>query len=413
MKRDSQKILRAWRLVYWNALLLGTGIFLIAIVGEVQLRLTVPFMTGNRPKTFVPNVGLLLKPNEAIRHTNGVDFWTVARTNSLGFLDREPMNPKCTAGSCHVTAIGDSFVEALEVPISDKFQVQMEKIAAYELPHLSITTSAFGRSGTGQINQLPYYDEFARSLRPRLLILVFVRNDFADNSPLFSGFHLGVHPDRIPYVSARREPDGTVTLHPPDPEYRAHRLPRSLLPKAWDMLVAAKRWSADVSFFASWLDNRLDRSLLDGWLLMERRDPYSPFLEKDIPPSFEDLLGFTAFGLQQFKKRADRDGISLVILAAHNMGTRGDPAFDRMNEIAKALKIPVIDQYDYVVRQGDKIEGITFPRDGHWNATGHRRAAEAILEYLEQNQHICDYPLEQAQRIQSDRQPTPARWGVP
>ena len=31
-----------------------------------------------------------------------------------------------------------------------------------------------------------------------------------------------------------------------------------------------------------------------------------------------------------------------------------------------------------------------FKYDGHWNETGHRIAAEAVLEYLKENPGICD-----------------------
>ena len=50
------------------------------------------------------------------------------------------------AASCHITMIGDSYVEALQVPIADKFHVRLEDLAARELRHLDVTTSAFGVS---------------------------------------------------------------------------------------------------------------------------------------------------------------------------------------------------------------------------------------------------------------------------
>ena len=31
-----------------------------------------------------------------------------------------------------------------------------------------------------------------------------------------------------------------------------------------------------------------------------------------------------------------------------------------------------------------------FKYDAHWNETGHRLAANAVLEYLKENQAICD-----------------------
>ena len=74
------------------------------------------------------------------------------------------------------------------------------------------------------------------------------------------------------------------------------------------------------------------------------------FMEESLPPVFKDALDFTAFALDQFKERADRDGGSLAVLSIYRMGTRGDPYFDRLNAMAEARGIPVIDQYDYILR---------------------------------------------------------------
>ena len=191
-----RKIRRVLRVVAYNVLFTLAGLTLIALAGEVYLRgkvylqlkrLTMPFYTSKYPLHFVPKVGLMLKPNAEVLRTNRRDFWTIQRTNSLGFLDREPINSDHAAESCHIAMIGDSFVQAREVPIADKFHVRLEERAARQLPHLDITTSAFGLGGTGQINQLPYYDEFVRHLSPKLVVLVFVRNDFRNNSLILNG----------------------------------------------------------------------------------------------------------------------------------------------------------------------------------------------------------------------------------
>ena len=122
----SPRIRSSLRLVGWNVLLLIVGLASIACVGEIWLRVTTPFMYSPIPEYFHPKVGLILKPNAEIRSTNGLDFWTISRTYSLGFLDREPPTPEPAAASCHITMIGDSFVEAREVPIADKFHVRLE-----------------------------------------------------------------------------------------------------------------------------------------------------------------------------------------------------------------------------------------------------------------------------------------------
>ena len=175
---------RALRVVGVNALLLCLGLATLFGAAEAYLRLREPFDASVAPTRLVPGVGLIRVPGAEVRHTNNLDYWTVSVANSLGFLDREPIAPEEAAASCHVAVIGDSLVEARQVSISDKFHVRMERLAARQLPKLLVTTSAWARGGTGQLNQLPFYDRFVRPSRPKMVLLVFVSNDFEDNSAI-------------------------------------------------------------------------------------------------------------------------------------------------------------------------------------------------------------------------------------
>ena len=403
------------RVLFWvggNVLLFALTWAFIAVVGEVWLRLQWPFPRTNQPLHFVPKVGRMLKPNAEVRSTNHLDYWTVSHTNSDGFLDREPIAAERAAASCHIALIGDSFVVAEEVPIADKSHVRLEALAARVLPDLGITAAAFGIRSTGQLNQLPLYDEFARRRRPKLLVLVVVFNDFFDNSSVLKSLCCGRNPDRMPWVSARRDAEGRMRLLPPYPgDWRSPPGPSGWRPRPHRYLVKRMlRIASRYSYFAIWLDARLmvaniggysyDKAkelryhptmkpLLGGWQPKPGQRVDSIFHQKDLPPFFEAALDFTAFGLDQFKQRADRDGASLVILSTHTMGSRGDPAYERMNALATARGIPVIDQYDYIRRQGAESKDARWRHDFHWNAAGHQWAAEALLEYLKRNPAVC------------------------
>ena len=400
------------RIVAWNVLLLAAGLALIAGVGEAWLRLTFPFASPSVATHFVPDVGLILRPDTEIRHTRYFDYWTVSRTNRLGFLDREPIGPARAAESCHVTMIGDSFVAAKEVSVADKFHVRLEEMAARKLPRLDVTTSAFGRGGTGQFNQLPFYDKFARPLRPRLLVLVFVSNDFADNYPLR---------EHLPYTSARRAEDGSIQVLPPDPAFRDFppfaRRPANSWPRAFIRRVRS------ASYFNQWL--RVRAGLFHRWEPPFRRnqpgtaapgasDAPLPDELRDLfverwragmkyqisrlsalltpgndSPLSREILAFTASGLDEFRKRAERDGVSLLILSTHSLGTRGDVLFDRLSALAEARDVPVVDQYDYIRRRGGLVREAHWERDFHWNEQGHQWAAESLFEYIERNPDVC------------------------
>ena len=306
-------------------------------------------------------------------------------------------------------------VEAREVPIADKFHVRLEELAAEELRHLDIATSAFGIRGTGQVNQLAYYDEFAQALRPALLVLVFVDNDFMNNAPILDGLRREMDPDRLTEVSATRGADGTITLRPPHPPSAESRLATmastsppwhtrvtdrlvGMSPFAKWLKIKTEAWfpadtDPELIAWVALLSRRSPRyaALFDGWRPTTRGDLHEPFLyAQDLPPVHEDGLDFTGFALDQFRERADRDGAALVILTSHYMGARGDLGFDRLTALAEPRGIPVIDYNDYVLRQGaEPRRDARWKHDPHWNVAGHRWAAEALLEYLKANQEIC------------------------
>ena len=425
------KFRRALRLAGWNALLLIAGLALIWLAGEAWLRWTTPF-SRYESQVFVPDVGVMLRPDSEVRWTDGLDFWTASRTNRLGFLDREPPSPERAAQGCHIAMIGDSFVEAREVSIPEKFHVRLEEMAARELPALDVTTSAFGRRDTGQINQLAFYDAYARPLRPKLVVLVFIRNDFVDNYPLWKSLWWGMDPDRLPYVSAARAEDGSLRLRPPVPPDDRRFVFGSPRPQ-WETFVERAHRA---SWFLQWLDElqRTVRSDSDlerdvrtrakraRWMeLLSRRPAYAPlldewlstprddlhlrvakggfprsrllhelFVEGNDSPFYTEAHALTAFALDEFRKRAARDGAALAILASHDVSRfLGGSMLARLNEMAAERGIPVIDQGDFILRQGAELRDAYLKHDYHWNPAGHRWAAEALLEHLKRNQDVC------------------------
>ena len=383
---DSGKPPRRWRsVVGWNALFLSLGAALIFIDWEAWFHLRAPFTETRQPRHFEPGVGLLNEPGAEVRWTRYGEFWVAQRANRWGFLDREPPAPEQAARICHIAFIGDSFVEGEEVPIADKLHVRLEELAARALPRLNISTSAFGHRSTGQVNQLPFYDKYARQLRPKLVVLVFVRNDFMDNHKLGAAIHKGWDPDKAPYVFAEKTTTGALALRPPDPAWR-------LLPIAGEARQRAELLAQDPryqSIFEAYLSEARSRYRWDGRGLILLK-----FLEDPTSPLFVEAIEFTAFALDEFQRRVAADGASLWLLLATSrkapLGDASDPLRVVVEDLAEARGIPVVSQHDYLVRQGRKIDEGTFPVDGHWNPTGHQWAAEALLERLRQRPEVCE-----------------------
>ena len=404
MKFCRSAAVRILRLLGCNMLLLAAGLALVATVGEAWLRLTKPFMTAHYPAlVFTPGVGWLLASHSVYRFTNQLDFWVVQRTNRYGFLDREPPSPDDIAQSCHVAIVGDSFVAGNQVPITDKLHVRLEELAAERIPGLNISSSAFGRDVTGQLAQLPLYDAFVQPLGPELVVLVFVLNDFVNNSPTLTAVAKGIDPDHpADQATARRDANCVLQLVPPNPKPQLLTSPRpasaALRSESWFAMWLNAKWNALVptrmeTFLRTNAEHLSHRpayaSVLDGWLPTTRRALKEQFTQAHLPPVFQDALVFTAFALDQFQERSERDGASLVVLASHTMGGRDNPAFERLAMQAKVRRIPLISQYDHILRQKGQPQDGNFRHDNHWNAKGHYWAAEALLEHLAQNPEAC------------------------
>ena len=396
---DNGKSSRRWRsVVGWNVLFLSLGAALIFIDWEAWFHLRAPFTETRRPTRFVPGVGLLNEPGAEVRWTNHADFWVAQRANRWGFLDREPPTPEQAARTCHIAFIGDSFVEAREVPVADKFHVRLEELAARALPRLNITTSAYGRRATGQINQLPFYAEYARRLRPKLVVLVFAGNDFEDNHRLLAAMAKGWDPDQAPYVVAEKTAAGAVTLRPPAPAWR--RLPISFGPPESPVLRWLRRKTSRIPVPDGGLAfNRRARLRVE---LLAQRPRYQSGIEAYLNgpkqrellqdpalPLFKEAIEFTAFALDEFQRRVAADGASLWLLLASTIGDAAEPLRVVVEDLAEARGIPVVSLHDYIVRQGRKPRDGRFPYDSHWNPTGHQWVAEALLERLRQRPEVC------------------------
>ena len=415
-------IVRVIGVAGWNLFAAAFVCLLIWTALEVHFRLFGPprapvVSLAEQPAwwRFVPGVGLLRPPHSELHYSDGREYWTVQRANSLGFLDREPIDPDRAAESCHVAVIGDSFVEAKEVSLSDKLQVVLEEMAAREAPHLDVTTSAFGIESTGQMSQLAFYDRYARRLDPDLIILVAIKNDVYFDNIWYR--HRPMVSNRLKHGLAIRDENGGVTWFPPALDFSAAAFPlaaerldswraRALYPAA--RASHAMRWLGARTL---WLYHDVPGSAAAGdtrggahvselpagltvweWFVSSddssdddpfRRSRRNLLSRTSRAAPFDESRGMTAVSLQQFQRRADHDGAALVILEGYDAVNHSDWTVHALRETAGALGIPVVRHGEYVTRQGGRLEDVNLERDGHWTSAGHRWAAEAIWEHIE------------------------------
>ena len=352
-----------------------TGVILLGVLAsaEVYLRAANKFPKSQIavPRRFVPGVGFQYEPRAQLRWTNGLDFWSVQRTNSLGFADREPTVPK-PVGTFRILLVGDSFVEALQVPLQQKLQSLLGERLRQAFPRRNFDVVAMGYQGTGQANQLPFVEKYNASLTADLVVLLFVNNDFANNSSLLESVRRGCAPDDQPLLFFKIDANGQCHRNEISSEFREREIPGATEAGRMKILEGL---SADYQ-----------RKLSD-W--DPQKDPIDSvfFKEGKLPPAFEEAIELTKCTFVAWKTLAEKDHFRLVLMATDNL-TKGAwmkneeyGQIDRLKSISRELSLPLLDLYPIFSRKG----GVALARwkhDGHWNPTGHRWAAEALIDFL-------------------------------
>lgn len=400
---------RAWRrpprLGRKLALLASSAILTLAAV-EIALRLRYPFADNTWPNQFDPRCGFTFTPGATVRQTNLFDFCVEQRANSLGFLDREPRPAEPTVP--RLVVLGDSFVEAVQVPIERKFHVQLEqRLAARGLPTHCV---AFGMSGSGTSNVIPFYETFGRARPGDLVILLVVSNDFANNSPLLESLRHGWHPDHLPRLFFAPAGDRFVRL-PIDVDWRQHRAPapRPRPPDpgwiAWSRLYrwieASRRWIRGErlrDYEARTLHHleRLRRDaaiapLFAGWRYPDDPDIDAMTKVVEPPPVFQQALALTEHALAVLRDAVAADGGRLLVVATPGLAepataTHGRTFVDGswlglLRAMCNRLDLPLLDLYEPFAAAG-ALRAAHFTRDMHWSERGHAEAAAAIDLHL-------------------------------
>ncbi len=389
---------------------------LVALALEIGARYVLIDDRIEWPMRHHPSVGTTFRPNSAVTWTNGLDFRVSERTNEAGFLDRALPPIERRPGSCRIAFIGDSFVEAAQVQIPQKVQVQLQHLLASRAPDMLVETMAVGFSGTGQLNQLGYLEAWVRPRRPDLIVLVAVGNDFGNNSALLEALRTGWHPHHTPRVFATETADG-IRLQPVDPDFQKHLLsfatnspPRRLhawLHKQsrfyrWLYSKAKLQHPAVARAMTSELNpaeqmaervvamTKLDPEharLLKDWEIARHPNPDDVFATQGpLPAAFEQALRFTDFAFGEMQARAQADGTRLMVLGIHRL----KKVFEhRLIGILARHGIPYVALFEHISRRGGDPVAAHFKHDGHWSSQGHLWAAEAVMEHM-LREAICD-----------------------
>ena len=338
--------------------------------------------------------GGVLRPGAAgLWNREGRDF---VRISSRGQRDREHDLDK-PPGTLRIAVLGDSYAEAMQLPLDQAFWAVLERELAGCAPLAGrpVEVLNFGVSGYGTAQELLALRHAAWKYSPDIVLLAFVTgNDVRNNSRELEG-----DPDR-PYFVER---DGRLVLdesfrarHPPPWRLRLREAASELLNRV--RLLQLLKAAAVAAGAPAGSAPRT--AVGDG----------SPGLDDDVygpprTPQWEAAWRVTEglLGLLADEVRARGSRLLVVTLsnpeqvhpddAAREAFTRVrglDDLFYPDRRIAAAcerLRLPALalapPLLDLARRTGEFLHGFGDRRgDGHWNARGHRVAGELIAAEL-------------------------------
>lgn len=352
---------------------------------ELAVRATAPGLPFTTPAHDV----LFLTPDRAIgwKHHPGftffwngrnpycIEFGVQVTTNRLGFRDREWSVAK-PPGRTRIAVLGDSFVEAIQVPIEETAPRQLERLLNERLAPASIEALNFGVSNFGVGQYLMTYDHYVRQFQPDFVVafasyLNFTRTTQRELSSRLQEFYaLSVRP------TYRIAADGTLTFVPARDFAQYERGVASLLQTQFAVdrtrAIAPMRWPLALPH---WMLN-----------LLSRKARPAPTPHGGTNTIFPDLeLNYRI--LEALNRRVREDGATLLFADAFEYlerygVVRGSGALARRNrEFAAAIGAGYVDVSPDLRASAANPQ---YECDMHFNATGNHVLARSLARWLEE-----------------------------
>lgn len=355
----------------FNIILLSLSTSLCLVVVEVGLRL---FYPQNLSLSYQTRDGLrILRPNHR-GVFRGVETTELYQTNSFGMRDREHSIEK-PSHVYRILVLGDSFMEALQVPYEQSFPYLLGK-RLKEIDNKDVEVINAAVSGWGTDQELTYLERLGSQLEPDLILIAMtLTNDLNDNlAEEFHTFDDGILRAR----PAQQIPPSAYRIWQMKALLGAHSHFYQLIRLWWHsrgIELGGQQLSAQVAALLKPLpSDRIDR----GWqltfaLLRRIRDVGQTVRAKTAIVLIPISLQVNPAGLDEF-------------LEQHQL-SRASVELDRPQRLMKAFgeqeKIEVIDLLP-AFRRRDSPCGpeLVLKRDGHWTTCGHEVAVQSVTEAL-------------------------------
>lgn len=316
------------------ALLLAEAVVRLAAPQPVQPRFMIDSGFGNR----VP------APNKTYHHTVPGDYAVTIHTNGFGGRGQHTYPENKSAGVSRICMLGDSFTFGYGVSDSEVVSSVLES-------HLNTRIQGggpfevvnFGVSGYGQAEQLNLYLNRVVNYQCDDVFVFYFNNDSGNN-----------------VVSSLYAIDGTGQLVRDRDEY----LPGVGVQERLYGIPIIGTWIAH-SHLWSLVRNKLSAAMHRRMLDEQGLEGYSK-----INPRAK---GLTVALLNELEREITQRGSRFFVFVIPGAGLTSNFPFDHLTTFEDIT----IDGRQVLTREH------YYQRDGHWNASGHERAAQAILSRYE------------------------------
>ena len=327
------------------------------------------------------------------------------RVNSEGFRGPE-VAAKKPPGTYRIAVLGDSCVEALQVPEEQTFAKLLEaELAA--CPALAAANKTkveslnLGVSGYGTAQELLALRSQAERFGPDLVLLAFYSgNDVRNNEKTLDQEELR------PYFDLE---DGKLVLDASFRDHSSYKFRRSWPARAFYGLVNRSRllqgMKAAKSRLDGWLGARKAHKVEKGAAVQELGLDNAVYA-LPTEDAWQKAWSVTEALLAETKREAEAKGAHFAVVSL-TTPIQVDPDAAKREAFAKALGVPDLDYPDRRLAETSAREGIdylalapalreiatrekvylhgfpnTAPGEGHWNARGHREAAREMGRWL-------------------------------
>lgn len=359
-----------WRNGLVNATLMIGSILVMLLLCELVLFRFI-LIPGDVPENVFVDGLVRLRPGSEGVWRVGDDVAGHYRINAQGWNSgHATYDAKAPSGVRRIAIIGDSFVEALQVPYNESLAERLEGAGQGGLQ-----VYRFGISGAPLSHYLAMARHVAQTYQPDMLVLVLVHNDFDESFIDVAGRYTSS------FLKFQMAGDRVVAEIPPAPYQATWR----------DRL----RQSATLRYLYY-------RQRLNPAAVLTRLSPSSaPVYQANVDieavaSQREKISGATDYAFSQFQSLArehnfrpvlmmDGDRRSIAV-SMDDAGLYRDGALWLNAMAAQAASkagLPFIDLHPLFREEWTmNHQPLNFISDNHWNAQGHRVAAQALAAYI-------------------------------